>query len=403
MYMLPLVLDNSTKVRYSFLTRFREEHYRRLPNFTLYKAKFMPSGRKIISTSLLVSAIVAIGGYFYVSRSAQPNFNFDYREAEKKDIVSSVRVTGVVRPAEEASLAFERSGKILKADVRVGDSVSADEVIAELDAPELSSQVAAASAGIQAAEAQVEQAEEAVDVEKNKLKALKNAASKKYDLKAQEEKVDQMKAGVDIQEALLRASQANLAVSRAQLAKIFLRSPISGIVSDQKAKVGEVAQAGAPLVSIISPADLEIEASVSEIDVRKIKVGQVAVATVDSLGTNSQFKATVSEVSPDREAGGSPSANTYKVKLRFDKKYPELQAGLTANVAINVAERKNANVVSQQAVIFGENAAYVFVSAMNGRIEKRKVEIGSQNDQGEVEITGGLSVGDQILSFQSKR
>ncbi|MEK7107306.1 MAG: HlyD family efflux transporter periplasmic adaptor subunit, partial [Patescibacteria group bacterium] len=81
------------------------------------------------------------------------------------------------------------------------------------------------------------------------------------------------KEEIDAQAAEVASAEANILNLKAQLAKTVLYSPIAGIVTRQDAKQGEIASAGAVLTSVISDAKYQIEASVAEADIAKIKLG----------------------------------------------------------------------------------------------------------------------------------
>ena len=77
-----------------------------------------------------------------------------------------------------------------------------------------------------------------------------------------------------------------------------MHSPISGIITRQDAKIGEIASAGVSMISIISDKQFEIESNIPEADIVKIKVGNEAKLTLDAYGDDLVFAARVISINP---------------------------------------------------------------------------------------------------------
>ncbi|KKS18636.1 MAG: RND family efflux transporter MFP subunit [Parcubacteria group bacterium GW2011_GWC1_41_7] len=69
--------------------------------------------------------------------------------AEYKKIIEVVSVSGKVKPVEDITLSFEKSGRIAYIPVRVGDTVTRGTVLASLEQSQLSSQLAQARANFE--------------------------------------------------------------------------------------------------------------------------------------------------------------------------------------------------------------------------------------------------------------
>lgn len=110
--------------------------------------------KKII---IIVSGVsIILGGYFaYHGISNRGESSYNIFEAVKGEIVQKVSVTGTVISAKEIDLEFERSGKIRKIEVEVGDEVSAGQILMRLDASELNAQLLASRAALEIAQAKL--------------------------------------------------------------------------------------------------------------------------------------------------------------------------------------------------------------------------------------------------------
>jgi RND family efflux transporter MFP subunit len=99
----------------------------------------------IISASISLAAILLVGSVFYYFNSSR-KATYDFVAVKNADIKADVAVTGKTKAAEEVDLAFEKSGKLSKIYVKVGDLVKADQPLAQLSANDLSAQLNQAQA-----------------------------------------------------------------------------------------------------------------------------------------------------------------------------------------------------------------------------------------------------------------
>lgn len=209
-------------------------------------------------------------------------------------------------------------------------------------------------------------------------------------------------AGVDLAEKNLNlaragtepeqitAQQAKVAAIRHNLSVSVLRSPISGTVTKQEAKVGEVVSANQIVTSVISENKLEIEAFVPEVDIGVMSVGNSSEVTFDAF-PEEVFEARIDYIDPaDTVIDGVP---TYKITLSLPAEDERIRSGMTVNLSVKVAERVGALTLPFRAV-FGTNGdRHVFIQTKNGETEEVPIEVGIRGINGEVEIISGLDEG----------
>lgn len=111
--------------------------------------------KKSVITVLIIIAVLIIGGYFLNKSAQKPEYEFII--AEKGELSQEVSVTGQVKPAESVDLAFERSGKVSKANVSVGDIVVSGQLLASLANGELSSSLLQAQANLETEQAKLDE------------------------------------------------------------------------------------------------------------------------------------------------------------------------------------------------------------------------------------------------------
>lgn len=197
------------------------------------------------------------------------------------------------------------------------------------------------------------------------------------------------------QRARVAQAEAQLANANAQLAKSYIRSPISGIVTKQQARVGEIVTANTPLVSVISDAQFEIEIMVPEQDLSKVKVGQVADVVLDAYGPGVTLEALVVRIDAIETVVDDESL--YKTILQLSTSDEIIRPGLTAHVTIRGEVRENVLSVPERAVITRNSEEMVMIKLGQRDAQEVTVKTGLRGSNGFIEIISGLQEGDQVV------
>ncbi len=200
------------------------------------------------------------------------------------------------------------------------------------------------------------------------------------------------------QQAQVASAQANVQSIQVNIADASLVSPIAGIVTVQNAKVGQLATAGQTITSIISADDFEVDAYVPETDIGKVSIGNVVDMTFDAF-PGETFTGKVFYIDPAQtiESG----VVDYLVKVSFDTADPRIKSGLTANLNINSQTDQNALILPQFAII--QNATGTFVEVVNNGTETQvPVVLGIRDQNGNVEVTSGVTDGEQVVNVGLK-
>ena len=179
--------------------------------------------------------------------------------------------------------------------------------------------VAALKARIRAIEAAPEQAAAAVD-------------QAKVAVTQAEDKIEQAQAAVE-------QAQAELDWIDAQIEKLVVYAPSSGVVIARNVEPGEVVQAGSPLLRIGYLDQLKITVYIPEDLYGQIKLGQEARVRVDSFpGEN--FKATVMHIADKAEftprnvqTVEGRKSTVFAIELSIDNTDGKLKPGMPADVS----------------------------------------------------------------------
>ena len=203
-------------------------------------------------------------------------------------------------------------------------------------------------------------------------------------------------ADIDAQQAAVAAARANADSIAAQIAKTVIHSPIAGVVTKVNAKVGEIAGANTPLVSLITDSQYHIEAFVPEADISKVKAGEQADVTLDAYGNDAKFKAQVISVDPAETI--IDSVPTYKTTFEFIGSDDRIKSGMTANIDLFGDHKDHVIAIPQRAVSTDSNGTKTVVVENADKTQHDvTVTTGLRGSNGNIEITSGLSGGENVV------
>lgn len=135
----------------------------------------MSKPKKIFIIILIIALVaILISASLIVSnkKKSAPEFVI----AQKMDLNQEVSVTGRVKPAISADLAFEKSGQAAKVEIKVGDNVEASQLLVSLSNADLSAQLTQAELEVENAQWQLAQLQAVQDQEQAKLSELNRGA-----------------------------------------------------------------------------------------------------------------------------------------------------------------------------------------------------------------------------------
>lgn len=196
------------------------------------------------------------------------------------------------------------------------------------------------------------------------------------------------------QKAEVRAKEADLAMSKANLAKTMITAPFDGIITKMDLKIGEVVSPNTSKVSIMSNNGFEIESYVPEINIAKLSLDNTADITLDAYNEETKFKAKIISIDPAETLRDGVS--TYKIRLVFIGEDSRVKSGMTANVSITTESHENALVIPKGVIYDKDGMRYVQVLTEKG-IEERSVTIGNSSSLGTTEIITGIKEGEKVV------
>ena len=150
-----------------------------------------------------------------------------------------------------------------------------------------------------------------------------------------------------------RFAEAKAALDEAQmdLERTRIVAPVAGVVSNMKLRVGEFAERGAPLFSLIESGQAWIEANYKETQLAHMKVGQVSTVVSD-IYPDQTWRATVSAIAPatGAEFAVLPPQNATGNWVKVVQRIPviiqveagnhTLRAGMTVTVTVDTLRER---------------------------------------------------------------
>jgi multidrug resistance efflux pump len=124
----------------------------------------------------------------------------------------------------------------------------------------------------------------------------------------------------------------------------MIHAPLAGVVLYRHVEPGEIASAGAPLLTIIDPDNLELTVYVPEDRYGRIALGQVLPVTVDSF-PGETFQGTVIHIADQAEftprnvqTADNRKTTVFAVRLKLEPSGGKLKPGMPADVYFELAQ-----------------------------------------------------------------
>jgi HlyD family secretion protein len=304
---------------------------------------------------VIIAGVVLIFTLFRHKGSQSTKFKTE--PISRGDIESVVVTTGSLNPVTTIEVGSQVSGRIAKLYADFNSRVKKAQVVAELDQSLFLTRVQQNQANYESAKASLEKAKVTLDNYKKKYDRALELFQK--ELISYEEKetaeTQYYNAVADLKsaEAHLEQAESQLESSKVDLAYTVIHSPIDGIVISRNVSVGQTVAASfqAPVLFEIANdlSKMQVECSVDEADIGKIKEKQRASFTVDAF-PDEKFTGTVTQVRYSPEI--SQNVVTYTTIVDVDNPEMKLRPGMTATVSIIVGEAKNVLKVPNTALRF---------------------------------------------------
>lgn len=370
--------------------------------------------KKTMVSALLVT--VALGGLVALPACKKEKDVYVTKKVEQGEIIQKITASGIINPISTVNIGTQVSGTIAEIFVDYNSPVKQGQLLAQIDPSLFEATVAQRRAALDIAKAEVSVVENDIIYYQKHLNRIKKLNKSQYSTDKELETAQRDYDNAVVQKALKQAqvSQAEAALSQAEIDLRYTKiiSPVDGIVVSKEVEVGQTVAASFQTPTLFNVAEdltkMQIEASVVEADIAKVKEGQTVEFSVDSF-PDEVFYGIVTQVRNNPIT--TSNVVTYEVIIEIDNRELKIKPGMTANVEIITAQKNNVLLVPNKALRFyvtdekGEAKRYkdkgVWV-LKNNLPERMVIETGVSDDDF-TEISGkNVKVGMEVIIESEK-
>ena len=313
--------------------------------------------RRLFILLAVVVVAAAFGIWRWQADSGKPKLQFETSKLEKGKIVAKVTASGTLSAIVTVQVGSQVSGRIAALYADFNSPVKKGQLIAKIDPPLFQASVDQARANLAASQGNLAKAKvQAVDA-RRQYQRQKELAARQLNAQAD---LDTAQANADVADAQVTAGEGTVAQTRAalqsaevNLAYTNILSPTSGTVISRNVDVGQTVAASlqAPTIFVIAEdlAKMQVDTSVAEADVGRLRAGMPASFTVDAY-PGETFRGQVRQI---RNAPQTvQNVVTYDAVIDVDNPEFKLKPGMTANVTFVYAEKDDVLKVPNSALRF---------------------------------------------------
>jgi HlyD family secretion protein len=406
--------------------------------------KFFKKNRTLLLILLIV--VVGASAFVFVRRSnADTAGQFQTTTVGRGNLTATIGATGTVRAKQTGVLIWQADGTVDTVNVKVGDNIPADFVMAYLEKRSLPQNIIMAEADLASAQKALDDlltsdtaraealialrdAQEVYDKAANwrlelngkihmkriiykrvgpyKFPILKEyrAYPDKETIKKADEDLALAKAKLDDARREydrlnngnmldIAAAQARVDAAQATLELARVVSPFAGTVTESYPLAGDQVATGVTAFRLDNLSSLLVDVKVSEVDINSVAMGQPVTLTFDAI-LGKEYHGEVLEVT---QAGtAEEGVVNFTVTVELTDADSLVKPGMTAAVNIVVQEMQDVLLIPNRAVrlVDGERVVYVLE---NQQPAKKEISLGSSSDTMSVVAGGDLVEGDVII------
>ena len=311
---------------------------------------------KVGKISMLSAAVIATASLIY-GCSGQDSDTYITQKLENGKIIQKITASGIINPISTINIGTQVSGTISEILVDYNSLVKKGQLLAQIDPALFEATVAQRQAALDIAKAEVDVSKNDIVYYKKNLERIKKLNSSRYsadkELESAQRDYDNAIVQLKLQEAQVKQAEASLKSAEIDLHYTKIVSPVDGIVVSKEVEVGQTVAASFQTPTLFNVAEdltkMQIEASIVEADISKVKEGQTAEFSVDGY-PDEIFVGQVTQVR--NQAITTSNVVTYEVIIEIDNSAQKLKPGMTANVDIITAKKDDALLASNKALRF---------------------------------------------------
>lgn len=380
--------------------------------FELPPPASMSPARAVLVGATLVGVLgLAFFAAWLPRHKAQASLAQETTEAEhvglRVDVVSPKVVSsdralvlpGTVSPLASITINSRANGFVKKWYVDIGDRVKENELLAELETPDLDQQISQARAQLAQADANVQQAIATADFSKANLERYEQLTSQGL---ASQQDLDQKRAQAKVDQATVAVARASVEAQKSNIGQLlqqkgFARvvAPFAGTITSRSVDVGALVTAGTgtPLFTLVAVDPARVFVPVPQDVAPSLRVGAPAVVTVREY-PGRKFQGTIT-----RTAGAlDPASRTMNTEIRVPNGDNALLAGMYAEASLSLPNPHKVYEVPSTAVFSDAKGVRLALVGEDDKVKMVKVVL--ERDTGPtVLVSSGIDESARVVSI----
>ena len=242
-----------------------------------------------------------------------------------------IALTGTVVSDGQKMIGSRFMGYVKKVFVHIGDKVKREDDLYEMESAEFDMMKTQADLMLEQSKIVVEYWREKLRQVNIRRKRVKNKQAGEIDI-ADMLDLDAQAANITTMLESMQVMVKEANIKAKQMASTFnylkMKAPSDGVVVQRNIKVGDMVMPGMLTIMIVDTEDLEIEVSISESIISRVKVGKKVAVEIPSIGYKTM--GTIHAIVPD----ANPMTHKIKMRIQFDRRedlniFPGMYAKVT--------------------------------------------------------------------------
>ena len=320
-------------------------------------------------------------------------------ELKLEQYTQKLRLDGRIEAQYNADLGFQMVGRIKQLGIRQGQDiiplkegmhVKKGQVIAKLNTDLLNAKVQQAKSNIQSSNAGIAAAKaqlafvktdynDKLSVYNKELKLKENNASSprllekaKRDKDASEAQFKKAQALLEMENAKYLTSEANLTLENVNLDYATLKSPVDGIISAVPVEIGQLANVGQTIATIVAQDTVNLIVGVTERKISKLKIGQIAKIELNALDQALTQKSLTQKV--EQKFTGiitviPPAANKtsglFHVEIKIQNKDNILKPGMIGRAYVNLENNLSVYKIPLKSIFNTQQSTWAYFATLD--------------------------------------
>ena len=295
--------------------------------------------KKYVIPTAITLCVVSLGFGFYFLKPKDIKKDFVTKKVERCTITTMVEASGTINPVNTVSVGSTVSGLIKEIYVDYNSEVKKGQILAQIDPATFEANVQQNLASINNAKATLARLQAEADLNEKTYTRYKNLYAKNFVAKSELDQAESnylsSKAQINAAKAQITQAQAQYKTAKTNLGYTKIIAPVDGTVISRKIDLGQPVAASFQAPELFTIAQdlkkMQIEVSVSEADIGRVKEGQEVSYTLDGYPDEEFFgKVTQVRLSPTTVS----NVVTYSVIVEVENEDLKLKPGMSANVSI---------------------------------------------------------------------